>query len=345
MTLVSLKSGKEKKYQKLLRHFINYSNIISGKFLPSLRMKNYYFLNGFCKKQKIDIVHFPGQYNPLITGPKRICTIHDIQELHFPDFFTPEERRDRAITIVDKLKISDLVIVSYNHVKNDLIRYCKMPENKILVCLLDMKNLWFKKFESLPAKDISSLNLPGKFLLYPANTWKHKNHIALLEALAYLREQENVIINVICTGDKNANFTDTILPRLKELKLEDQARFLGVVDEETLYSLYQRCVGVVVPTAYEAGSFPLIESMIMQVPVICSNVTSLPETIGDPQFVFDPYNIPGMAAKIREVYDSEEYRRQNIINSKSNVEKILNTGALKKVTDSYKQLFRKELAG
>ena len=66
------------------------------------------------------------------------------------------------------------------------------------------------------------------------------------------------------------------------------------------------------PTLYEAGSFPLMESILMGIPVVCSNVTSLPETIGDNQFVFDPNNINDIAEKIIKIWDDENYRADNL---------------------------------
>lgn len=336
MLLIPTKLGKEKRHQKFFRHFISLLNILFIKFGAPSISKGYYFLNRVCKKYKVDIVFFPGQYNSLIKGPRKICTVHDVQELHFPDYFTPEERRDRAIGMVNKLHDTNLVIVSFNHVKKDLTRFFQVPNNRILVCLLDMSNLWFKKFEKMPQSDIPDIKLPEKFLLYPANTWRHKNHITLLETIAYLRDKKDININLVCTGDKNSFFADAILPKMKELNLEGQVVFLGVVSEEVLFSLYKKCWATVIPTIYEAGSFPLIESILIGVPVVCSSVTSLPETIGDMQFTFNPFDVADMADKIQKIFTSEEYRASNIYNSKLQSAAILDTGSLEKMQEAFK---------
>jgi glycosyltransferase involved in cell wall biosynthesis len=336
------KSTGEKKIEKLGRHFSKMSNDVFAKAKWRVRLPSINYLNRICRKFKIDIIHCPYQFTPEANGVKKICTMHDVQELHFPEYFTPVERKDRAVGYLNSLFNADLIFVSYNHIKKDIVKYFQIPEEKIRVCLLDMDNLWFKKYidRRIQGKEVNGL--PEKFLFYPANTWKHKNHIGLLNAVAFLRNERSEKVHLICTGDKNQHFSSSIEPKLKELGLEDQVRFLGVVDEEELFNLYHKCTGVVIPTIYEAGSFPLMESMLMEIPVICSNVTSLPETIGNPQFVFDAFDTKDMAEKILELYNNPDYRKQSIDNSRSMSPAIVNTHALEKVQAAYISLFEKE---
>jgi glycosyltransferase involved in cell wall biosynthesis len=336
--LIPSNISTEKKAQKFLRNLIHCINYSLNKFKSSFQLNEYSYLTTICKKYKIDILHSPTQHIPLAKNVKKICTMHDVQELHYPEYFTPQERADRAIVFLSSLTNANKVVVSYEHIKADLIKYFQLPEEKVLVCLLNMKNLWFKKYIDSPLKDISMLNLPDKFLLYPANTWEHKNHIRLLEAIAYLRDNNNIYINLVCTGSKTDFFSKNIAGKLTELKLENLVTFPGIVDEEILYSIYNKCTALVIPTIYEAGSFPLMESMLMGIPVICSNVTSLPETIGDSRFIFDPFKVEDIADKCSKIYNDENYREENKTNSNKHSEKILNTGALNKILNMYVSL-------
>jgi hypothetical protein len=72
---------------------------------------------------------------------------------------------------------------------------------------------------------------------------------------------------------------------------------------------------VVVPTLYEAGSFPLNEAMNYGIPVICSNVTSLPDQIQDKRYIFDPNNIDEMADKMNMMLTDKMARQMNTDNS------------------------------
>lgn len=85
----------------------------------------------------INLLHIPYQISPIYDLPYCfIVTMHDVQELHFPEFFTPDERAWRANNYWKSLKYSNSVIVLNKYIKQDLIKYFRLPESKINVCPL-----------------------------------------------------------------------------------------------------------------------------------------------------------------------------------------------------------------
>ena len=201
----------------------------------------------------------------------------------------------------------------------------------MLVCLLAMQNLWFDKLSTKTVISLESYGLAEPFIFYPAITWPHKNHLGLLKAIACLRDTHNLIIHAVFTGHQTEFFTQ-IRQTVNQLGLEQQVQFLGVVTEDVLFALYHAARAVVVPTLYEAGSFPLMESMLMGIPVVCSNVTSLPDTIGNGQFVFNAIDVADIADKVRKVCFDADYRRENVENSSKQAVKLRNNDALGKLT-------------
>ena len=252
----------------------------------------------------------PHKYIPHSRKAKLIVTLHDVQELHFPENFSPEERAYRATTYLALLRKADQVIVSYEHIKKDLIKYFNINSKKINVLLLNMINLWIDKFLGKDIVDVTPLGLPESFLLYPANTWLHKNHLRLMYAIAEAKEKHDIKINIVCTGHKNEHFRE-IENLVTQLNIADQVFFTGVVEEKVLYSLYKTCRGVIIPTTYEAGSFPLYESILLNIPVVCSNVTSLPETIGQNEFVFDPFKVEEITNLMIKLWNDNIFRAKN----------------------------------
>jgi glycosyltransferase involved in cell wall biosynthesis len=295
------------------------------------------YLDRICRKYKIEIVHSPYQEQPFPSKTKNIFTLHDVQELHFPEYFSPADREFRARTWLYNIKRTDKIIVSYQHVKDDIIKYFGVDEEIIEVVLLNMQNLWFSEYSDSDVVNIKSKHGFESFLLYAANTWQHKNHSGLLEALAYLRDERNIKVNVVLTGHQNQNFIE-IEKQVETLALSDQVKFLGIVDEITLFSLYQQCKGVVIPTAYEAGSFPLMESILMGIPVVCSNVTSLPETIGNEAYTFDPFNKIEMSDLIEKLWTNENFRIENTSHTNKMRERLSNTGAIEKLLRIYESI-------
>jgi glycosyltransferase involved in cell wall biosynthesis len=328
--------GRERKWERLANRLMRLADFVrrteSGK-----RLRAWSYIDRLCGRYKIDLVHCPYQF-VAFTRRKKIFTLHDVQELYFPQFFDARTRAVRAASWVDFLERADAAVVSFAHVKQDLLRFFDCPPERVHVCLLDMQEMWFDRFlpqnATPPAVLQAALGIPADFLLYPANTWEHKNHLGLLRALALLRDERNLRVNLVCTGHQNAHF-QTIRQEIERLQLGPQVFFVGVQDELTLYSLYRSAIGTAVPTFYEAGSFPLIESILLDVPVVCSNVTSLPETIGDPAFTFDPRDTAEMAEKIERLWSDPLFREKSRRNNHLRAPALRDNGALEKITAAY----------
>lgn len=296
------------------------------KFVRRLPVPN--SLQVFCERNEIKVIHCPYQYLPKVEGVKLITTMHDVQEIYFPEFFTAEERAARAVYYLDYLRRADTVVVSYNHIKSDLVKYFNVQPDHIEVLLVQMNKLWFERFTTEDVVELPENLSSAKFFLYPANPWKHKNHIRLLESVAKLRDVYKVKVNLVFTGDFSSENGKDIVQKITELMLDDQIKVLGIVNETVLFSLYKRAFAAIVPTLYEAGSFPLMESILLGVPVICSTTTSLPDTIGDERFLFDPNNVDSIVSKMKEMWGDDHFRKENIERIKLQANKIKSHNSL-----------------
>lgn len=295
--------GEETKF-KWLKNFSNWINPYKSKI----------------KKLNPDLFHSPVQFAPIYRlDIPLITTMHDLQELIIPENFTAGERLHRALNSKKAMDESDQIIVSFNHVKEDIKKYFDTADDQVSVCPPPFHEEWFVNKSGTPAEELRvKYKLENKFILYPAAAWKHKNHIALFNALKILKDK-NQIVQLICTGNKT-NYYDELISISKNLGVEDQVKFIGIVSEEDLVGLYKLAALVVIPTAYEAGSGPLYEAMRYSVPVICSNVTSLPEAIGSEEFTFDPNDHQRIAELIFKGLNDERFIEKNIANSKSRLE-------------------------
>jgi glycosyltransferase involved in cell wall biosynthesis len=322
-------------YSRFMRYRFRIFNFLFRILTLKKRVKNKDLYDCIISENSIDIIHSPMQY--LIEKPnvKSITTMHDVQELLFPEFFSSAERAYRAVHYKNIIDTADSVIVSYNHIKEDIVKYFDKPMNQVYTVLLDMQDLWFEKITIRNSKVLDKFNLPLDFLLYPASSWQHKNHLQLIEAIKILNKPE---IHLICTGNLTEFYSKKIKPYIEEQGLTDKIKFVGIVSNEELFELYHNCKAVVVPTLYEAGSFPLVESILMGIPVICSNVTSLPETIGDNRFVFDPNNTDDIANKIEKIWSDDNYRKENIVLSKIQAEKLYYNNAASKFNAIYEEI-------
>lgn len=267
-----------------------------------------------------DLFHSPIQFSPIYgLDIPLITTMHDLQELIMPENFSAGERLHRALNSKKAIDDSDQIIVSFNHVKEDVKKYFGFTDDQVSVCPPPFHEEWFVNKSGTPSEELKmKYKLEDKFILYPAATWEHKNHIALFKALKILKDK-NQIVSLICTGNRN-DYYDELISTSKNLGIEDQVKFLGIISEEDLVGLYKLTSLVVIPTAYEAGSGPLYEAMRYSVPVICSNVTSLPEAIGSDEFTFNPNDHQRIAELILKGLNDEDFKKRSLANSKSRLE-------------------------
>ncbi len=313
----AIKESKYFFYRENISSFFYSSNLFVGsRILNKLsRIFNpYKIIDKIAQIENIQLLHVPFQISPLyrVSIPV-IITMHDIQELHFPEFFSPKERLRRSVLYKQAIEDSDHIIVSHNFVKKDIVKYYETAGKKISVAdiggYVDFKSGSKKETENV----ISSYKLPDNFILYPAVTWEHKNHINLLNAISLLNEQ-GCNYNLVCTGERTS-FYKKIENAIKKSGLEKQIFFIGLIPEGHLVELYRLTRLVVIPSLYEARSGPLLEAMQLTIPVICSNTTTLPEDIGDPAFTFDPTNVEEMASLIKEGMSNKDFIKRNIENS------------------------------
>lgn len=316
------------------------SELIFGK-RPS-RFKPLNPFQVFVDKNNIQIIHVPYQDLPQYNGNARlITTMHDVQELHFPEFFSGKERATRATRFLNAVHRADKVVVSYEHIADDIIKYFGISKSKVQICLLNMGKLWFAPLQEKYKGSSPPSLYEFQYLLYPANFWPHKNHKNLIVSFSKLKSIPKAAhLKLVLTGNNDNAVGKEVREMIENYNLKDDVIFAGIVNEENLYATYKNALAVVVPTLYEAGSFPLMEAMIMQIPVICSNVTSLPATIQDEIFVFNPNDIEEMVGLMDRISFDQQYRNDSINNSGVAREKILETGAAALVKNLYKALLK-----
>ncbi len=131
----------------------------------------------------------------------------------------------------------------------------------------------------------------GKFLLYCGATDPRKNLCRLIEAYSILPLDLIFKHKLVLTGP----YTDEEICLIKEWMISfglppEYVVFLGYVTDIQLANLYRNCYLFIFPSLHEGFGLPVLEAMSCGAPVIASNITSIPEIVGDEDFLFDPYN-------------------------------------------------------
>lgn len=266
--------------------------------------------DGFHESLGCDVLHLPTQSFILCSIPT-IYNPHDLQHLHYPQFWTSSMIAWRETIYPAGCHFSQTVVVGSQWVKDDVIRHYRINPDKVQVIPeAPPTQLYPEPTREYLAEVKSKYQLEEPFALYPAVTWAHKNHLRLLEALAYLRDTRGMSIRLVCTGSPYEPFWPTIQRRMDELRLGQWVRFLGFVPDQDLRAIYRLAQFLVLPSLFEASSLPMFEAWLEGVPVACSNSTALPDQAQDAALLFDPTNVEAIANAVAKLATEKELHEE-----------------------------------
>jgi glycosyltransferase involved in cell wall biosynthesis len=263
--------------------------------------------DGTVERSGADLVHFPMQ-EAFLTEVPSIYQPHDLQHLHLPELFSDRERARRELVYRTHCGRAALVVMMTSWGRRDVIERYGLPPKKVSVVN------WGSILEAYPepsdadlADARARLSLPEAFVLYPAQTWPHKNHERLFEALALIRDRDGVGIPLVCPGRKNESFA-AAWRRAEELGVARQVSFPGFVTPLELRSLYRLARALVFPSRFEGWGMPVSEAFSTGLPVASSSATGLRDVVGDAGLLFDPDDVGAIADAVLRLWTDPALR-------------------------------------
>jgi glycosyltransferase involved in cell wall biosynthesis len=297
--------------------------------------------DGTFERTGCDLIHFPFQ-GAFLTDVPSIYHPHDLQHLHLPQYFTPEIIRHREATYRAFCARAAMVAVTSTWVKEDLVAHYGLPREKIgVVPLAPVLDAYPVPAEGDLAAARARLSLPRDFAFYPAQTWPHKNHLGLIRALAGLRDEGRAgDIHFVFSGMKN-QFHAEIDREVVRLGLAERVCFVGFVTPMELQCLYRLARCAVIPSKFEAASFPLWEAFLAGVPAACARVTSLPAQAGDAALLFDPDDTRDIGAALARLWTDADLRATLAARGRAAVERFTWQRTARLFRAHYRRLLRR----
>jgi len=255
-----------------------------------------------------DLVHHP--FSLLTPGAAcpSVVTIHDLQHEFFPEFFSPWIVRKKRREYRRAAEGAAGIITISNHVRQTLLEQYDPDPAKVTTIYLAASPLFSRRGDA--EQDRLLLRRYGvekPYLFYPAATWPHKNHATLLAAFRLLKDAARFDGELVLSGIAKHGHT-AVQQEIERLNLADCVRMTGYFPLQDLPAFYRRAELLAFPSLFEGFGLPLLEAMACGCPVVCADVTSLPEIAGGAALLFPPLDAAALALQMQRVLEDRSLR-------------------------------------
>ncbi len=249
------------------------------------------FLPLQASKTRINILHTPAFAAPFLKGRWRsVATIHDLIGMVFPNHLglISQWYWGKWLPFVNSR--ADRIIVDSNCTKQDVIKYLRVSSNKIRVIYLAASDKFQNRKTNSEIESVChKFQIRRPYALFVGNVEPRKNLVRLIKAFSEVRKTKKIEHQLVIVGFRAWDYP-TVKRLTEEHGLTEAVKSLNYIDDEDLVSLYNGGELFVYPSLYEGFGMPILEAMKCGLPVLTSNISSIPEVAGDAAYYVDPYN-------------------------------------------------------
>jgi glycosyltransferase involved in cell wall biosynthesis len=270
-----------------------------------------YTLKNLLKKINADIFVGTDGMIPLKTSTKTLSVIHDLNFVHHPEYLPKTYRNFYCQYFPLFAKKTDRIATVSAFSKQDIINTYKISEHKIDV-VYNGSNENFKPITEEEKNLIQqkyTRSLP--YFLFIGTLHPRKNLVNLFKAFDEFKKQTQSDFKLLIVG-KKMWWTTEIENVFNQLEFKNDIIFPGRVNEENLYKITASAFALTYVPIFEGFGIPLVEAMSCGVPVITSNITSMPEVVEDAGILVNPFSVNDITSAMISISSNSELRNQLI---------------------------------
>ncbi len=278
----------------------------------------------YTAKKRPDFIFSPTHYIPRFSPVKRIVTIFDLAYLYYPEFFNKKDLWQlKNWTKFSVLNAEHIITISQSS-KRDIIKQYKIENKKITVAYPGYNQEIFKKVNDSSKIDLikEKYNIKDNYVIYIGTLQPRKNITGLIESFKDIENMQLVIVGKGEGDGRGGWMYEDILRKPSDLGIADKVIFTGYVETENLPILISGATAFILPSLYEGFGIPILEAMACGIPVIASNISSLPEVVGKAGLLVDPKSIDQIEQAIRLVSFDKKLRQDLIKNGSMQIKRF-----------------------
>lgn len=259
---------------------------------------------------RVDAVLEPAHFGPfnLPRRIKRITAIHDLTPILFSHYHRFHSQLLQKIFLKGILRRASLILSNSRHTTRDLEEHYPFTANKIATIHLGPE----PGFQPATGRQfLEQQNISHSYWLSVGTIEPRKNLVRLLEAYRIFREQSEEQVLLMIVGQRGWK-SEAFFEALESHPFRADILLTGFVADSALAELYTHSIGLVYPSEYEGFGLPVLEAFACGCPVVCSNVSSLPEVGGEVARYVEPYNTDSIAQQMIALYRLSAVERQGL---------------------------------
>ncbi len=289
-------------------------------------------------KLKLDLFWGPRHQLPLFMPKniKTVLTIHDIVHVLFPHTMNLPTLITERLLMKQSIRRADYVIADSISTASGIQEHYQTEPTSIGVVYPGAPAF----AEHIHSPISADEKLPQKFFLFVGTLEPRKNLKAILSAFALL-DADREDVDLVIVGNIGWKSKDAI-NLLGMHRHRNRIHLAGYVDDARLSFIYQNALCLLYPSLYEGFGFPILEAMNYGVPVITSNVSSMPEVAGDAALLIDPNDEKGLADAMKRILVNDEIRKIMISKGYERVKKFSWKRCAEETLDTFEKVGSKK---
>lgn len=246
------------------------------------------------KQHSIALYHEPNIVPLAFDGPT-VITVHDLSWIRHPEAHPPERVRAMNKYFPAGLEQASLILTISDFVKQELMDVFGVKPERIRPVLLGVEALFHPRSADETRVVLSAHGLVhGQYVLAVGTLEPRKNLEVALRAFMQLTPALRKHFPLVLVGMKGWH-TSALEQQIAPLVAAGVIRQLGYLPRENLAKIVAGATTLIYPSVYEGFGLPPLEAMVCGVPVITSNVSSIPEVVGDAGLMLNPLDVEGFA--------------------------------------------------
>jgi glycosyltransferase involved in cell wall biosynthesis len=260
------------------------------------------------RTRRADVVHHGGGTAPLIGRRPIVLTVHDLQYLEFPHYFSRARRAYLRAMMPQSVRRAAVVTTPSAFVKGTVVDAFGVDPERVHVVPHGLPAAAQVTPEAIVAVRAEFGLGDRPYLVYPAITHPHKGHSVVIDMLAHGADLDPSLLLVLVGGEGSAE--SSLRAQIERSGVGDRVVRPGRVSDHTRDVLIAGASALVFPTEYEGFGAPLIEAMLLGTPVVCSARAAVPEVAGDAAIVVVDADPQRWARAVTDAIDRGSSLRQ-----------------------------------